>query len=134
MPKISDGVDIHRTSYQSAFRVQNRLFPIPPSRRYCSFHPAIPPLLFIPSHHPAAIVHPIPPFHRNEHSIPPSHHYCSFHPTIPPLLFIPSHHPTTIVHSIPPSHHYCSFHPTIPPLLFIPSRHPAAIVHPIPPQ
>ena len=63
VPKISDGVDIHRTSYQSAFRVQNRLFQ---------------------SRHPAAIVHPIPPFHRNEHFIPPSHRYCSSYPTIPP--------------------------------------------------
>ena len=79
---------------------------IPPSHRHCSFHLTIPPLLFIPSHHPTAIVH----------SILPSHHYCSFHPTIPPLLFIPSHrycsfHPAAIVHSIPPSHRYEHFHP-----------------------
>ena len=90
MPQISDGVDIHHTSYQSASRVQNRVFQ---------------------SHHPAAIVHSIPPFHC----------YCSFHPA-------------TIVHSILPSRRYCSFHPAIPPLLFVPSHHPTAIAHSIPPS
>ena len=145
MPKISDGVDIHHTSYQSAFRIQNILFQsrhptaivhsIPPSHRYCSFHPTIPPLLFIPSCHPTTIVHSILPSHRYcsfhptaiVHSIPPllfilSHRFCSFHPAIPPLLFIPSRHPAAIFHSIPPSRRYCSFHPAIPSQWTISSR------------